>query len=308
MVHLTEGDVLAMLPMPEAIRLVEDAFRKLATGEAINQPRRRLTVPSGAVLHQLAGAYPPYFGTKIYSTHVAHGAHFLVLLYDAETGKPLARIEANHLGQIRTGAASGVATKYLAKPEASTVAVIGSGFQARTQLEAVRAVRNITDARVWSRSPEKRQAFAADMNARAVDTAEEAVVGADIIITATFAKTPVLDHSWIAPGAHINAIGSNNAARREVPSQTVASAELIAVDALDQAKIESGDLVIAIAEGALPQGWSDARLCEMKEVVAGARARATANGVTIFKSNGLGVQDIAVAGWVYEASKRQPSL
>ena len=296
MMTITEQDVLKLLPMPEAVRLVREAFVGLADGSALNQPRRRLVTPEGAVLHQLAGAFGKYFGAKIYSTHVKHGAWFTVLLYDAATARPLATIEANHLGQIRTGAASAVATDLLARKDAAILGVIGTGFQAQTQIEAIRVVRDIREVRVWSRSPERRDAFAVKMNARATATAEEAIRGADIIVTATFAKDPVLEDAWVSPGAHVNAIGSNNPLRREIPSELVQRAALIAVDAIDQARIESGDLLLAWTT---PEQWADPRLVELSAVAASRRGRETNQDVTIFKSNGLGVQDIAVGGYVY---------
>ncbi len=296
MLTITEQDVLKLLPMREAVRLVREAFVGLADGSAMNQPRRRLVTPEGAVLHQLAGAFGKYFGAKIYSTHVKHGAWFTVLLYDAATARPLATIEANHLGQIRTGAASAVATDLLARKDAAVLGVIGTGFQAQTQIEAIRVVRDIREVRVWSRSPERREAFAVKMNARATATAEEAIRGADIIVTATFAKDPVLEDAWISPGAHVNAIGSNNPLRREIPAELVQRAALIAVDAIDQARIESGDLLLAWTT---PEQWADSRLVDLSVVAASRRGRETNQDVTIFKSNGLGVQDIAVGGYVY---------
>ncbi len=296
MLTITEQDVLKLLPMREAVRLVREAFVGLADGSAMNQPRRRLVTPEGAVLHQLAGAFGKYFGAKIYSTHVKHGAWFTVLLYDAATARPLATIEANHLGQIRTGAASAVATDLLARKDAAVLGVIGTGFQAQTQIEAIRVVRDIREVRVWSRSPERREAFAVKMNARATATAEEAIRGADIIVTATFAKDPVLEDAWVSPGAHVNAIGSNNPLRREIPAELVQRAALIAVDAIDQARIESGDLLLAWTT---PEQWADSRLVELSVVAASWRGRETNQDVTIFKSNGLGVQDIAVGGYVY---------
>ncbi len=297
MLTISEQDVLKLLPMREAVRLVREAFVGLADGSAMNQPRRRLVTPEGAVLHQLAGAFGKYFGAKIYSTHVKHGAWFTVLLYDAATARPLATIEANHLGQIRTGAASGVATDLLARKDAAVLGVIGTGFQAETQIEAIRVVREIGEVRVWSRSAERREAFARKMNARATATAEEAIRGADIIVTATFAKDPVLEDAWVAPGAHVNAIGSNNPLRREIPAELINRAALIAVDAIDQARIESGDLLLAWTT---PEQWADSRLVELSTVAAARRSRGSNQDVTIFKSNGLGVQDIAVGGYVYD--------
>ena len=296
MVRIGEEDVLRLLPMKEAVRLVREAFLGLADGSALNQPRRRLITPAGAALHQLAGAFGKYFGAKIYSTHVKYGAWFTVLLYDAATAKPLAEIEANHLGQIRTGAASGGATDLLARPDASVLGVIGTGFQAQTQIEAIRVVRNIKEVRVWSRDAQRREAFAQKMNARATSTAEEAIRGADIVVTATYAKDPVLEDAWVEPGAHVNAIGSNNPARREIPAELVQRAALIAVDAVDQARIESGDLLLAWQ----PEDWNTPRLVELAAVAAGRRGRESNQDVTIFKSNGLGVQDVAVGGFVFE--------
>src|ERR1700722_2783782 len=245
MLYLSEEDVRAFLPMREAIGQIRSAFEALAQGRAINQPRRRLILDTGAMLHSMAGSYENYYGTKIYSAHPRYGAHFFFLLFDAQNANPLAQMEANYLGQIRTGAASGYATDLLANPEAETLGVIGSGFQAKTQVEAIRAVRPIKSVRVWSRSEEKRQKFAEDCAAEATRTAEEAVRGAQIVITATNSQTPVLKDGWIAPGTMINAMGANVATRQELPGELVRSAALVAVDSIEQAKIEAGDLILS---------------------------------------------------------------
>jgi alanine dehydrogenase len=179
----------------------------------------------GSVLHQLAGWTGDYYGAKIYSTNVRQGAmHFHVLLYDARSAEPLALIDANALGQIRTGAATGVATDLLAPAAVETVALIGSGFQSWTQLEAVLTVRpGIREVRVYSRKAENREGFAAravesfGVTVQAVDRAETAVRGADVVITCTFAKDPVFEDAWLGARAHVNAAGSNQAGRREVP-------------------------------------------------------------------------------------------
>jgi ornithine cyclodeaminase/alanine dehydrogenase-like protein (mu-crystallin family) len=273
MLQITEEQVSKLLPMREAVRLMRETFAALRTGAALSQPRRRLVVPSGATLHSMAGAWGKYFGTKFYSTHPKHGAHFFFFLFDAETGKPLAQFEANMLGQIRTGAASGYATDVLAAPNASTLAVIGSGFQAQAQVEAIREVRKLADIRVWSRSEAKRSEFAKQMGARATKTAEEAVRGADIVVTATFSKEPVIEAAWVAPGAHVNAMGSNRADRRELPSDLIARADLIAVDSIEQCKIESGDLLLA------PVDWNDRRVVELAHV----DGRPAGAPITVFK-------------------------
>jgi ornithine cyclodeaminase/alanine dehydrogenase-like protein (mu-crystallin family) len=294
MLFVTEDQVRALLPMRDCVGLMRSVFQDLRKGAAQNQPRRRLTLPTGSTLHSMAGAWGKYFGTKIYSSNPKVGANFLFLLFDAETARPLAQFEANYLGQIRTGAASGYATDVLASPDASTLAIIGSGFQARSQFDAIGSVRAIKEVRVWSRDAKKREEFARLINvtigATACATAEEAVQGADIVATATSAKDPVLESGWIAAGTHINAMGSNQAARRELPADLIARAQLIAVDSIEQAKIEAGDLLLA------PVDWADPRIVELAKV----DGRPAGSPVTIFKSIGLGVEDVAAAAFVYE--------
>ncbi len=291
MLFITEQQVRELLPMSDAIRLMRETFEALHDKTALNQPRRRLHLPTGTVLHSMAGSFKNYLGTKVYATNARHGqANFFFLLFDAETAHPLALFDANYLGQIRTGAASGYATALLAKPDASTLAIIGTGFQARTQLDAMREVREFKDIRVWSRNETNRFTFAAETSTRAVASAQEAVEGADVVVTATWAKDPVLDDAWIESGVHINAMGSNQAQRREIPSELIERADLIAVDSIEVAKIESGDLILA------PVDWSDPRIVDLADV----RERPAGNPVTIFKSNGLGVEDVAAAAHVYE--------
>lgn len=307
--YISEKEVLACLPMPKAIELVEDAFRKLADGTAINHPRRRVILPTGSVLHYMAAGTPDYFGLKAYSVNAKTGAYFEVLLYRSSDGMPLATLEANRLGQIRTGAASGVATKYLARQDATVAAVIGSGFQALTQLEAVAAVRQLSEVRVFSRKKEKREEFARraaadfNLNVHAVETARECVEGADIVVTMTSSREPVFEASWIAPGAHINAAGSNWANRRELPAEVVLDrGAVVAVDSVEVAKIESGDLLIPLAE----RGSAAFPAVELSAIVSGGLpGRTSAGQITIFKSNGLAVEDIAVAGYIYEESLRR---
>jgi alanine dehydrogenase len=297
MLYFTESDVRRLLPMTEAIRLMREALAKLASGAAQNHPRRRLVLPSQAVLHYMVGGDDKYFGGKIYSTHPKHGAHFFFLLFRAEDAKPLAILEANYLGQIRTGAASGMATDLLARPDAASAGILGSGFQARSQLEAMRAVRSVSRVRVYSRSAEKRQAFAAECSCEAVDSAEAAVRDADVIVTATNSRDPVVEAGWIKPGAHINAMGSNQARRRELSAEVIARAGRIVVDSLEQARMESGDLLLAWGHGE----WHDPRLVELKDVVAAGSSARTPDQITIFKSNGLALEDVAAAGYVYES-------
>lgn len=288
--------------MDECVRLMQETFEALANGEALNQPRRRLFVPTGAVLHSMAGAVGPYFGTKWYSVHLRHGAHFFFMLFDAATAQPLALMEANYLGQIRTGAASGYATHLLSRPDSAAIGVVGSGFQARSQVEAILEVRSIEKLFVYSRNEARREAFAEDVSrtfglpATAMGSAEEAVSRADIVVTATHSKEPVIESEWIQDGTHINAMGSNNAQRRELPADLISRARWIAVDSIEQAKIEAGDLLLAWQE----QDWQTERLKELKDV---AGLNRDENDITIFKSIGLGVEDVAAGAFVYEKAR-----
>ena len=297
MIYITEQDVLRFLDMPRAVGLMREAFSGLAAGKVVNHPRRRLILPTGSVLHYMAAGGPHYFGTKIYSSNPQSGVHFFFLLYRSEDATPLAMIEANHLGQIRTGAATGYATDVMARPDAHILGVIGSGFQAESQVAAVAAVRKLTEVRVWSRKPDRREAFAARLReqgiagVKAVDSAEAVVRGAEIVVTMTNAKDPVFDAAWVSPGTHINAAGSNQAKRRELPAEILNRAALIAVDSREQMEMESGDLLLARAEGS----WSGA-VVELSTV----SGRRDANDITIFKSNGLAIEDVVAAGWVYE--------
>jgi alanine dehydrogenase len=306
MLFLTEADVRELLPMKDCIESLRSAFQALAEGQASNQSRRRLVMPRGAVLHQLAAHCQNYFGTKIYSTHLKHGANFLFLLYETETAKPVALLEADFLGQIRTGAASGLATDLMARADAAKLAVIGSGHQARSQAEAVCAVRPIREIRVWSRSEEKRSAYAIEMAERlgievvAADTAREAVEGAEIVCTATWAKDPVIESGWIAAGTHINAMGTNVANRREIPAEVVFRANPVVVDSIEQAKLEAGDLIQAFSE----DDW-DWRVIGLEKTMSPGWQGSTPGDITLFKSIGLALEDVAAAAFVYERAKAE---
>ncbi len=290
MLHIDEETVRRELPMATAIDLLEHAFNDWAAGRAQNQPRRRLILPTGAVLHSLAGATGQYFGTKVYSTHARHGAWFHFLLYDATTARPLALFDANWLGQIRTGAASGLATRRLARSGPATVAVLGSGFQAHGQLDAVRAVRSVERVLVWSRKPDSAERFAAEVGGQVAASADEAVAAASIVITATSAKDPLFSAASVQPGTHVNAVGSNSATRRELPGDLLARANAIIADSVEQARIEAGDLLLGLDDA----GWS--RVEELRD----GRLRRSDEEITVFKSVGLGLEDVAVAAWVFE--------
>jgi alanine dehydrogenase len=306
---LTEADVRALLTMPIALEVVEDSLRQQGQGELILNPRRRIRTPDNALLHYMAAADPVrgYIGMKIYT--VARGmARFVVPLFRSSTGEMVALIEADALGQIRTGAASGVATKYLANPGASVACIIGTGYQARTQLEAVAEVRTLKRVRAFGRDPERRSKFCREMNEKIGVTVEpanssaEAVKGSDIIITATSATIIVLEGAWLVPGMHINAMGANWPQKRELDSAAVDRADKVVVDSIEQAKMEAGDLVQAFGEDS--SRWNAVQ--ELSEIVTGKQGGRTSNDqITLFKSNGIATWDLASAVRVYEMAIAQ---
>jgi alanine dehydrogenase len=302
---IRESDVLELFPMEQAIERVESSFIAQQTGRAVNRPRDRIFLNQTS-LHYMAAALfdEKLLGMKIYT--VSSGApRFVVLLFDAENGELRAVIEADHLGRIRTGAASAVATKHLARQDAAHVAVIGAGRQARTQLEAVARVRRLSSVRVFSRNEERRIEFCREMGQRTqlavqpARSAEEATRSADIVITATTARMPVLQGEWLQPGVHLNAIGSNMANRREVDDVTLAKTSLIAVDSIEQAKQEAGDLIQGLSS--VGRTWEN--VVELSAIVAGDRVgRVRDDEVTLFKSCGIALWDVAAAGFIYRAA------
>lgn len=305
---LTERDATRLVDITAALEVVEVAFRQQGQARAVNEPRRRVHQPHGT-LHLMGAALPDlgYWGFKAYTT-TRQGAHFLVSLYDAASGRLLALIEANTLGQLRTGAASGVATKYCARSEASRLGLFGSGYQAETQLAAIAAVRPLTEVRVYSRSSEHRERFAETMSRRlglnvsAVATPEEAVTGCDIVTTITSAREPLFDGSLLSPGTHVNAAGSNALVRAEVDVTTVARADRIFVDDQEQARLESGALVAAYERNHL--NWQ--RVRELGDAVAGLiPARGGPDEITLFASHGIALWDIALAARIYERARAE---
>jgi alanine dehydrogenase len=301
---LSENDVRELLTMHDAIAAVEEVMRRQASGQAIVQPRHRLELPDKGFLHYMAGAdvTAGIVGMKLYTS--VHGSlRFLVPLYRSATGELLALVEAEHLSMIRTGAASGVATRHMARQDANTLAVIGSGLQARGQVEAVAAVRNLTGVRVFSRNADRRAQFANEMedlleiSVTPVDSAESAVHNADIVVTATTAHKAVVEGAWLAPGTHVNAIGANFPQKRELDDAAIARASRIAVDFVEQAKMEAGDLIQAFATE--PARWNS--VVELSQVIAGkVPGRENETEVTLFKSSGIAIWDVAVAAKVYE--------
>jgi len=306
---LTEADVKAVLTMPLAISAVEDSFRRLADGSALLHSRQRLHVPSKSYLHYMAAADATsgYMGLKIY-TSAKEGLRFLVPLFSVESGDMLALIEADYVGQMRTGAASGVATRLLAREDARNLGIIGTGLQARTQLSAIALVRKLARVRAWSRNAEHRAKFAAEMSevvglrVEAAATAEEAVRDADIIVTSTTATNPVVEGRWLRGGVHINAIGANFPQKRELDAAAVERCDVIVADSREQSKIEAGDLIQAFGEE--PMKWAGVR--ELADIVGRkVPGRTSPSEITLFKSNGIAIEDIVVAGRIYELARER---
>jgi len=305
--YLTEADVSALLTMEMALESVEGVLRRQAVGEATNEPRHRVR-SGGATLHVLSGADAGWLGLKAY-TVTRHGARFLVSLYDAETGELVALLEADRLGQMRTGAASGVATRLMARPEAQRVGIYGTGWQAESQLLAVCAVRPITEVRVYSRSAENRDHFCARMAPQLpgvellpVDRPEAVAAGAEILITITSAREPVLRGEWVEPGTHLNAAGGNSILRREFDDSVARRASLLVVDSVEQARLEAGELIQAVEKGIFP--WE--RVLELRQLVAGHHpGRQSSAEMTVFKSLGLAIEDVATAVVVVKAAREQ---
>jgi len=301
---LTEADVRSLLTMPLALQAVEDAFQRVAIGAAQFHSRQRLHLPGHSYLHYMAAADGTggYMGMKIYTSSRA-GLRFLVPLFQAETGELLALMQGNYLGQMRTGAATGLATRLLARADARIVAIVGTGLQARTQLEAVVAVRKIEHIRAFGRDPGRRSIFAREMEGKlgvpieAVPSVEEAIRDADILITSTTASQPVVEGKWLRAGMHINAIGANFPQKAELDAEAVNRADVIFVDSREQSKLEAGDLIQAFQEN--QPCWDDVK--ELSDLVAGrAEGRTSRQQITLFKSNGIAIEDIVTAGRVYE--------
>jgi len=305
---LTESDVCELLPMERALECVEASFVAQGNDRAINRSRERILLPHIS-LHYLAGALPEshHVGMKIYTA--APGAvRFLVLLFDTENGRLLSLMQADHLGRIRTGAASGIATKYLARAEASRVGMLGTGRQARTQLQAIARVRKLTRVKAFGRDQDRLQCFCREMSedlrvpVEPASRAEEAIRFGEIISTATTSNQPVLLGDYLQPGTHINAIGANAANRRELDDEALRRTTLIAVDSLEQSRKESGDLIQGLAS--LGREWES--IIELHSVVAGKHSgRSSADQITLFKSHGIALWDVAVAGNVYQQALRQ---
>jgi alanine dehydrogenase len=313
---LSGRDVATALPMPEAVEAMKEAFRRLSAGEAVMPPRTHIAVESPPGDALFMPAHIPATGrmglkiVTLFGDNAARGLPLiqaLVIVLDAATGSPLAVMDGASLTAIRTGAASGAATDLLARSDATVAAIFGAGPQGRTQLEAVCAVRPIRRAMIFDASADRAEALAREMAPRlgiavlAARSAAEALAGADVVCTATTSAEPVFADSDVAPGTHINAVGSYKPTVREIPAETVRRARVV-VDHRPAAFAEAGDLIIPIQQGLITK---DHVYAELGEIVAGLRkGRESPEQVTLFKSVGVAVQDIEAANRVLVAAER----
>jgi alanine dehydrogenase len=313
---LGRDDVKAVLSMNNAIDALEQSFRELAEGKAVMPTRLTLGIEeaNGFLL-----AMPAYLrasgalGLKLVSSYPDNPGRFhtptiqaTMLYYDHETGRLLALMEGAYITAVRTGATSGLATRYLARENSTVVGIVGSGIQAETQLEAVCCVRPVTAARVYSSTPSHAASFAVRMSAkleidvRPVDGARDAVEGCDIVVAATSAKSPVVKGEWVSSGTHINGVGSHTPDARELDADAVRKSKVV-VDWFEAALQEAGDLLIPMAEGVITR---DQIYAELGELAAGRKpGRTGVKEVTFFKSVGLAIEDVAVAKLVYEGAR-----
>jgi ornithine cyclodeaminase/alanine dehydrogenase-like protein (mu-crystallin family) len=289
--YLTEADVAGLITAGEAVPVLEACFHRMARGETENVPRRRLTLDDGsfAVMYAVDRGLG-FAGVKAYA--VAGGrAVFAVLLFELESGELAAVVEADAAGQRRTGAATGVAAKHLARPGARTLGVIGCGWQAEAQVEAVRAaVPGLERVVAYCRTPERLRAFCAKVDAEPAESHAEAAEQ-DVVVTITTSRDPVVRGDWLRPGALVCAAGANDPSKRELDNVVLERAAFVCCDSKDDARLESGDLIEAVESGVLD--WLEVH--ELQEVVAGEVAgRAADEDVVVFKSNGLAIWDVAI--------------
>jgi len=317
-VILNEHDVAELLPMSECIEVMERAFTALARGE-VEQPLRTIFKPPQvkgvmAMMPTFRGGDAPLFGLKaicVFPGNAAIGkdAHQgAVILFDGATGEVKAMANASAITAIRTAAVSGLATRTFARAKASTLAIIGAGVQARTHLMAIACVRKLERVTVAASRRESAERFAHEMQSRvecpieAADSLPAALRGADIIVAATTSRDPVVLRDWITPGAHINAVGTFSPKARELDTATMAAAAVF-VDRRESAFNEAGDYLIAAGEGAI---GPESILAELGEVLIGKHpGRTSAEEVTVFKSLGLAMEDLAAAEYCYEKAVRQ---
>jgi len=298
--YLTEREVESLLSPADAIEVVEACFGRLASGVAENRPRMRQRVEGGALAVMSATDRDlGLAGVKSYVA-ISSGVSFVVVLFDTTAGELVAVMEANKLGQLRTGAASAVAAKYLAPHGAETLGILGCGWQAESQVECIRqAIPSINHVVAFCRTEERLDEFCERFDAEAGETHRDAG-GQDVVVTATTSSDPVLRGEWLKPGALVCAMGANRRTSRELDNVVVERAAFVCCDSIEQARIESGDLIEPIDQGILD--WLEVH--ELQEVVAGeVQGRQSQDDVVLFKSNGLAAWDVAIGALALERAR-----
>ena len=299
---LSEDDVAALVTPGEAVPVIEDCFRRMAAGQVELMPRRRFPV-EGGIFAVMAAADRGLGVAGLKSYVVVEGRiEFVVCLFDLAEGALTAMIAADRLGQVRTGAASGVAAKHLARRGASSLGLIGAGWQAESQLAAIRAaVPSIERVVVSSRTAERAAAFAEEHGAEAAESPADA--GAcDVVVTATTSKDPVLRGDWLHEGALVCAIGANDPGARELDAEVIARASLVCCDSLEDARLESGDLIEPVDAGQLD--WLEVQ--ELHQIVSGELpGRQSDSDIVVFKSNGIAPWDLAIGDEVVRRARER---
>jgi ornithine cyclodeaminase/alanine dehydrogenase-like protein (mu-crystallin family) len=300
--YLSEEDVARLLAPAEAVDAIEACFQRMARGAVANRPRDRLPLDHGALAVMAASDLELGFaGAKVYSGF-REGARFVVLLFHTDRPELVAVVDADKLGQLRTGAASAVAAKYLARAGASSLGVIGCGWQAESQVACIRAaVPGIDRVVAYCRTEETLRAFCEAHGAEPGEGAADAAA-CDVVVTVTSSPDPVLRGDWLGPGALVCAVGANDGRRRELDNVVLERATFVCCDSVEDARLESADLIEPVAGGVLD--WLEVH--ELQEVVAGETAgRQSADDVVVFKSNGLAAWDVAAAAAVVSAARRE---
>ena len=298
-----------VMTMQDCVCVMEDMFDQAQRGMVWSQPRTHIRTPVG-YHHIMPGAVlgSGVVGLKVYTARFPAGSRFLTVLHDSETEDLLALVQGGRCSQLRTGAISGVATKYMARQEAATVGIIGTGVQARSQLQGICTVREIRSIRTYDIDQEKCQKFCAEMadlldiEVTPVKTAQDCVKGADIVTTMTTSPTPVVEGEWLQHGMHLNVMGSNHWTRREVDDEVIRQVDTVVVDSIADAQRYSGDLLFSMDRGLIR--WEQVH--ELVSVVAGRiPGRPSADAITLFKSHGIGISDVAAAAYVYRKAKER---
>ena len=305
-----ETDVAGIISMRDGVRVVEQALAQHYLGGGVVLPRTSVDVPGNGGVFRVMSAIVPemgFFGLKTLTGYpgrrIAGETYFAILLFSCDTGALRAIIAGNRLTGIRTGAATGVAAKFLSRPDSRVLGIIGSGVQARYQVAALKEVRPLTEVRIFDTVSAKAETFAREIEldfevaARAVASAEEAVRGCDLVVTVTASKTPVLDGRWLSDGTHLSGVGSNAPNKRELDGTSFQRSKIV-VDFKDQALQEAGDLQEALRTGTI---HTDAIYAELGEVITGTKSgRQNERDITLFKSVGMAIEDVATAAFAYQ--------